>query len=106
MSSCQRALALQPDHPQLLTTLGALYQAQGLLGEAVAAYKRAHQLRPEDQVGGFMQGRASARSGTLLWYAGCSVHGQRKQGNIRSGVGRSVTNSASAGVQTLRLHHC
>ena len=65
-----RALAAAPDHTPSLTALGALYQAQGLLGEAVAAYQRAHELRPAD--GAIREGLAVVLTdqGTKLKNAG------------------------------------
>ncbi|GLC45522.1 hypothetical protein PLESTM_001745500 [Pleodorina starrii] len=73
ISTHLRALALAPDHTPSLTSLGALYQVQGLLGDAVAAYHRAHELKPED--GAIREGLAVVLTdqGTKLKNAGAPL---------------------------------
>ena len=51
-TSFMMVLASDPQHTPTITALGDLYRSRGLLQEALAAYTRAAEVQPQEQVRG------------------------------------------------------
>lgn len=86
----RKALAEKPNDPELLTSLGYLYQMQGKLQQALQLYERALQVDPLETAAATDLGVIDAQMGNLphavqLWEAAF----QREPGNITVGLNLS-----------------